>query len=62
MSYEFRRLAAQLAEKRRKESPDNKIHLESLSALERRHLKDTFQHIRTMQEAMSQRFNVGLLG
>ena len=56
------RLAAQLGEKRRKVTPDNMIHLESLSALERRHLKDTFQHVRTMQEAMSQRFNVGLLG
>jgi len=56
------RLASQLAAERRHELPDNRVHLEGLSALERRHLKETFQHVRTMQEAMSQRFAVGLLG
>jgi CBS domain-containing protein len=56
------RLATQLAAKRRGEEPTNRVRLETLSALERRHLKDTFQHIRTMQEAMSQRFSTGLLG
>jgi CBS domain-containing protein len=43
------------------EAPDNYIHPETLSPLERNHLKDAFEVIATMQKVLSQRFQVGRL-
>lgn len=56
------RLREQLAALRRGETPSNKVPLESLSPLERRHLKEAFLQIREMQEAMSHRFHTDRLG
>lgn len=44
------------------QKPSNKVRLESLSALERRHLKEALLEIREMQEAMSSRFQTDRLG
>ncbi len=44
------------------ETPDNKICLKDLSRVEYRHLKDAFLAVREMQEAVSQRFQTGMLG
>ncbi|MDW8424935.1 MAG: putative nucleotidyltransferase substrate binding domain-containing protein [Meiothermus sp.] len=56
------RLREQLASLRRGEPPGNKVPLENLSPLERRHLKEAFLQVREMQEAMSQRFHTDRLG
>lgn len=56
------RLREQLASLGRNETPSNKVLLESLSHLERRHLKEAFLHVREMQEAMSNRFHTDRLG
>ena len=56
------RLHQQLASLRQGLPPDNKIRLEHLSSLERRHLKEAFLQIRQMQEVMSQRFQTDRLG
>ncbi len=56
------RLREQLARLRKGEPPTNIVPLESLSPLERRHLKEAFLQIREMQEAMSQRFHTDRLG
>ncbi|MCW8879227.1 MAG: DUF294 nucleotidyltransferase-like domain-containing protein [Kangiellaceae bacterium] len=40
-------------------SPDNYLPPEELSSLERRHLKDTFELIRTYQSALSARYQTG---
>lgn len=56
------RLRQQLTNLRQKLPPDNKIRLEQLSSLERRHLKEAFLQIREMQEAMGQRFHTDRLG
>jgi len=56
------RLSAQLRAVRKGQTPDNNVHLDDLTALERRHLKETFLHVRLMQEAMSQRYSVSMLG
>jgi CBS domain-containing protein len=50
------RLRAQLRKLRAGETPDNRVPLEDLSALERSHLKDTFVAIRQLQEATALRF------
>ncbi len=49
-------LKEQLAELKAGETPDNKIRLQSLSALENRRLKENFMGIRLIQESISQRF------
>ena len=41
--------------------PDSRIALDSLSALERRHLKDAFQLLRTYQEHLGQSYQTGRL-
>jgi CBS domain-containing protein len=56
------RLRQQLTNLRQELPPDNKIRLEQLSSLERRHLKEAFLQIREMQEAMGQRFHTDRLG
>jgi CBS domain-containing protein len=56
------RLREQLSALRRGEPPSNKVPLESLSPLERRHLKEAFLQVREMQEAMSQHFHTDRLG
>ncbi len=56
------RLREQLSALRRGEPPSNKVPLESLSPLERRHLKEAFLQVREMQEALSQRFHTDRLG
>ncbi len=56
------RVREQLDVVRAGEEPDNKIRLDSLSSLETRHLKEAFLIIREMQDAVSLRFQTGLLG
>lgn len=56
------RLRQQLTNLRQGLPPHNKIFLDQLSSLERRHLKEVFLKIREMQEAMSQRFRTHQLG
>lgn len=56
------RLRQQLTHLRQGLPPNNKIQLDYLSSLERRHLKEAFLQIREMQEAMSQRFHTDRLG
>lgn len=56
------RLESQMSARRKREEPTNRVRLDDLSPLERRHLKETFLHIREMQESVSQRYKVGLLG
>ena len=56
------RLREQLADVKAGRSPENKIRLQSLTALENRHLKDAFLAIREMQEAASQQFRTDMLG
>jgi len=56
------RLREQLAEMKAGATPDNKICLESLSSLERRHLKDAFTAIREIQESTANRFHTDMLG
>lgn len=46
---------------KRGEPPDNYLHPEGLSPLERNHLKDAFEVIATMQKVLSQRYQVGRL-
>ena len=43
-------------------SPDNYLPPEELSSLERRHLKDSFEIIRTYQSALAARYQTGRLG
>jgi len=44
------------------QKPDNYVPPEELSSLEKRHLKDAFEVVRTMQEAMAVRYQTGRLG
>ena len=55
------RLRHQAARIRAGEKPDNFVAPEELSALERRHLKDAFDVVRTMQAALEQRYQAGRL-
>ncbi len=50
------RLRAQLAARQDRQTPTNDVHLESLSTVERRHLKEAFLLIRDAQDAMAQRY------
>jgi len=56
------RLRQQLASIRQGLPPSNKIQLDNLSSLERRHLKEAFLQIRQKQESMSLRFQTDRLG
>lgn len=56
------RLREQLAAVKSGNAPNNRVHLQSLSAVENRHLKDAFSAIREMQDAASQRFRTDMLG
>jgi CBS domain-containing protein len=56
------RLREQLADIKAGRTPENKVRLQSLTALENKHLKDAFLAIREMQEAASQQFRTDMLG
>jgi CBS domain-containing protein len=56
------RLEHQLRTVRSGGSPTNRVPLEHLTAMERRHLKETFQLVRRSQDALAQRFDVDMLG
>lgn len=56
------RLRAQLAAIDRGEAPTNRIHLDDLSSLERRHLRDVFVAIRDVQHATEQRLLTSTMG
>lgn len=56
------RLREQLAQLSRGEQPSNKVALERLSPLERRHLKEAFLHIRQLQESLGARYQTDRLG
>ena len=56
------RLRDQLRARQEGRPPDNKARLESLSPLERRHLKDIFVAIRDIQEATALRYALNRLG
>ncbi len=56
------RLDAQLAALRRGMPPTHRVALESLGPRRRHHLKEAFLLVREMQEAMSQRLGLSLLG
>jgi len=56
------RLKAQLESIKNGEPPTNKLQLNAISSLERRHLKDAFMAIRDMQSATAQRFRTDFLG
>lgn len=64
-AYEFIsevRLKHQALQIRQGKPSDNFVPPEQLSSLERRHLKDAFEVVRTMQEAMSVRYQTGRIG
>ncbi|MGV6817994.1 MAG: putative nucleotidyltransferase substrate binding domain-containing protein [Thiotrichales bacterium] len=44
------------------QEPDNFVSPEQLSTLERRHLKDAFEVVRTLQDAMKSKFHAGSFG
>ncbi len=56
------RLEAQLDALRQGREVSNRIRVEDLPAADRRHLKETFLVIREMQESLSQRYKLDLLG
>lgn len=63
-AYEFIstvRLEHQAAQIERGEDADNFVPPELLSSLERRHLKDAFEVVRTLQDAMETRYQAGRL-
>jgi CBS domain-containing protein len=55
------RLAHQLRSHREGRPIDNSVRLEELTALERRHLKDTFVEIAELQQAVAMRYGTNLL-
>ncbi len=55
------RLRQQAAQIERGEKADNFVPPETLSSLEKRHLKDAFEVVRTMQEALETRYQAGRL-
>ncbi len=55
------RLQHQLDVLREGGRPDNRVHADRLGATDRRHLKETFQAIREMQEAAAFRYRIDLL-
>lgn len=56
------RLREQLQALRDGLPPENTVHLDRLSAVERRHLKEAFLAIREMQEALGLRYQTDMLG
>lgn len=56
------RLRAQLQALRAGQAPDNRVRLDELSSLERRHLKETFVTLGEMQQATALRYAVERLG
>jgi signal-transduction protein with cAMP-binding, CBS, and nucleotidyltransferase domain len=56
------RLDSQLKRLRGHDPVTNSVPLDQLGSAERRHLKEIFGLIRSMQEAMALRFNVDHLG
>jgi len=56
------RLRAQLQALRAGQTPDNRVRLDELSSLERRHLKETFVTLGEMQQATALRYAVERLG
>jgi len=56
------RLKAQLESIKSGQPPTNKLQINAISSLERRHLKDAFMAIRDMQNATAQRFRTDYLG
>jgi CBS domain-containing protein len=56
------RLEQQLASLRSGRAPGSQILLDSISSLERRHLKEGLLFIRDLQDATSQRFDTAILG
>lgn len=56
------RLREQLAALRAGAPPTNQVHLQTLSAVERRHLKDAFVSIRQMQDGLGAAFQTGRMG
>lgn len=55
------RLAHQLRSHREGRPIDNSVRLEELTALERRHLKDTFVEIAELQQSVAMRYRTNLL-
>lgn len=55
------RLEHQAAQVRRNEEPDNFVAPDALSDFDRRHLKDAFKIVSTMQSALAQRYQTGFL-
>jgi CBS domain-containing protein len=53
------RMQHQVRQLRHGEEPDNYLHPDRLSRLERGHLKDAFSLINTMQESLGQRYQAG---
>jgi CBS domain-containing protein len=61
--YLFRlRLDHQLVTRRHGGHPSNRIMIDDLTPMEKRHLKDAFRHVHGMQEALSHRWRVDALG
>jgi CBS domain-containing protein len=56
------RLREQLRAYRRGETPTNRVRLDALSSLERRHLKEAFLAIRTIQHLTAMHFYTERLG
>ncbi len=56
------RLRAQLTSLSENRQPDNNIHLDSLSSLDRKYLKEAFASVREIQQTIEVRFNTGMLG
>jgi len=56
------RLQHQTSQIEQGRAPDNYVPPEELSSLEKRHLKDAFEVVSTMQEAMAVRYQTGGLG
>lgn len=55
------RLGEQLRARRAGETVDNAVRLDDLSAIERRHLKDTFVAVSEIQDALAQRYGTSLI-
>ena len=56
------RLRSQLKARKEGEAPSNQIHIDALSTLERRHLKEAFLLVRDAQDAMAQRYRTERIG
>ena len=56
------RLRQQLADIRAGQEPSNRVRLNALSMIEKRHLKEAFVIIRQMKDGIGSAFNTGSLG